>query len=75
MVTIPKEVRRRLKIKPKGKVVFRLATDTVQIKPIPMTLEDARGSVPPLSPPKNWKEVREAVKAERVERYLTKMNQ
>lgn len=74
-VTIPNEVRRRLKIKPKGKVIFRLAADTVEIKPIPMTLEDAMGSVPALTPAKSWQEISQMAKEERTDRYFAKMHQ
>ena len=73
MVTIPKEVRRRLNIKSRGKVIFRATEDSLEIKPI-MALEDARGSVTPLVPSKDWKQVREEVREERVNRYQTKIN-
>jgi|GEM_PF-5471889 len=73
MVTIPNEVRSRFNIKPKGKIIFRATEDTLEIKPI-MALEDARGSVAPLALPKDWKQIREEVRGERVNRYQTKMN-
>ncbi len=73
MVTIPQEVRRSFKIKPKEKVVFRATKDTLEIKPL-MTLEDVMGSVPPLSPPKSLKQIREEVREERVNHYQAKMN-
>ena len=73
MVTIPNEVRRRFNIKPKGKVIFRATENSLEIKPI-LTLEDVKGSVPALSLTKSWKQIREEVKEERVNRYLTKMN-
>ncbi len=75
MITIPQEIRRSFNIKPKGKVIFRVSANIVEIKPVSMTLEEAMGSVPALSPAKSWKEIREAVKEERVDRYIAKMNQ
>ena len=51
-VTIPVEVRRKLNVNPKDKVVFRMRGDTVNIEPGPMTLEEAMGSVTPLQPGK-----------------------
>src|SRR5262245_32423155 len=71
-VTLPVEVRRFLGVKPKGRVIFQIRDKTVELKPV-MTLEQAMGSVPPLSPPKDWKELQEEVKEERVERFIAKM--
>lgn len=73
-VTLPVEVRRFLGVKPNGRVKFQIRDKTVEIKPV-MTLEEAMGSVPPLSPPKDWKEITKEVKEERVERFIAKMQQ
>jgi bifunctional DNA-binding transcriptional regulator/antitoxin component of YhaV-PrlF toxin-antitoxin module len=70
MITIPQEARRRHKIKPRTKVIIRVSPDTIEVKPMPMTLEDIMGSVPPLDPPKTIKEIREIIHDERAERYL-----
>ena len=73
MITIPHEVRRTHKIKPKGKVVIRVSQDAIEVKPMPMTLEEIMGSVPALDPPKTFKELRETMHNERTERYLQKI--
>jgi bifunctional DNA-binding transcriptional regulator/antitoxin component of YhaV-PrlF toxin-antitoxin module len=70
MITIPQEARRRHKIEPKTKVIIRVSSDTIEVKPMPMTLEDIMGSVPPLDSPKTIKEIREIIHNERAERYL-----
>jgi bifunctional DNA-binding transcriptional regulator/antitoxin component of YhaV-PrlF toxin-antitoxin module len=70
MITIPQEARLRHQIKPKTKVIIRVSPETIEVKPMPMTLEDTMGSVPPLDPPKTFKEIREMIHNERAERYL-----
>ena len=72
MVTIPLAVRRFLKIKPRGQVVFRVSGQTVQIKVMSMTLEEAYGSVAPLNRPENFKQLRQAVREERVAKFISK---
>jgi AbrB family looped-hinge helix DNA binding protein len=74
MITIPQELRRIHKIKPGGKVIFRARQDTIEVKPMPMTLEDAYGSVTPINRPENFKQIRNMVREERVEKAITKMN-
>src|SRR5688572_12409020 len=59
MVTIPQEVRRHLQIKPQGQVIFRMMDDKVEIKPMPMTLEETYGSVTPINQPENFKQLRD----------------
>jgi AbrB family looped-hinge helix DNA binding protein len=68
-VTLPVEVRRFLGIKPNGRVMFQIRDKIVEIKSV-MTLEEAMGSVPPLSQPKDWKEIEREAKEERVERII-----
>jgi AbrB family looped-hinge helix DNA binding protein len=70
MITIPQEARRRHRIKPKTKVIIRVSPDTIEVKPMPMTLEDIMGSIPALDLPKTFKEIREIIHDERAERYL-----
>ena len=71
-VTLPKPVRKLLKAEKKGQVVVRVEEDKITLQELPMSLEEAKGSVPPLDPPKSLKEIRKAVREERVERYLKK---
>ncbi len=74
MVTIPQGVRRRLNIRPKGKVIFRVVEDTVEIKSMPMTLEETFGSVKPLNRPENFKQLRDVAIEEHVDKVISKMN-
>lgn len=74
MITIPQAVRRHFKIKPKGKVVFRMSEDAVEIKPMSMTLEDTFGSVKPINRPENFKQLRKIAIGEHVDKVISKMN-
>jgi AbrB family looped-hinge helix DNA binding protein len=47
-VAIPAEVRRRLGLKPNGKVVFAVDDDDVRLRPAKFTIESVFGSVPPI---------------------------
>jgi AbrB family looped-hinge helix DNA binding protein len=68
-VTLPVEVRRLLKVKPQDKVVFRIVEDRVELSRVPMTLEEAFGSVAPLKRPEDFGEIRAIVADERAERW------
>ena len=74
MITIPHEVRRTHKIQTNGKVVIRVSQDAIELKPLPMTLEDAYGSVTPINRPEDFKQIRNKVREERVEKVISKMN-
>lgn len=58
-VTIPLEVRERLGLKPKDRVRFRVNGDVVSIEPYRSSLDAWRGTLPPLDPPRSWKEIEE----------------
>jgi AbrB family looped-hinge helix DNA binding protein len=73
-VTIPVEVRRYLKIKTNDKIIFQLKEDGVEIKPMPMTLEETYGSVAPINRPENFKQIRDEVIEEHVQKVIDKMN-
>jgi AbrB family looped-hinge helix DNA binding protein len=48
-VTLPAEVRRRLGVATPGKIAFVFeADDVVSLKPVALTWNDVKGSVPPL---------------------------
>jgi AbrB family looped-hinge helix DNA binding protein len=55
-ITIPLALRKRLGIRPRDKVTFRLEGDVIQIAPAAFTWETAFASVPPLDPPRDLKE-------------------
>ena len=69
-ITIPAAVREALGLSARDKVVFRLSEGKVEIEPLPMSLEDAFGSVQPLQRPEDFASLREVVREERVERFL-----
>jgi AbrB family looped-hinge helix DNA binding protein len=75
MITIPQAVRRRFKIKPKGKVIFRMSEDAVEIKPMSMALENTFGSVEPINRPENFKQLRNIAIEEHIDKVISKMNQ
>jgi AbrB family looped-hinge helix DNA binding protein len=74
-VTVPVEIRRALGLKSQDKVVFRIVDDRVIVEPLPMTLEEAYGSVEPLQTPEDFEALRSAVREERVEKVMTKQSQ
>lgn len=47
-IIIPAPIRQRLKIKPKDQIVLWVDDDHLAVKPLPMSLEEVMGSVPPL---------------------------
>ena len=57
-ITIPKEIRTRLGLKPKDLVRFEVEGDVVRLKPAPSKLLEGYGAVAPRKRPENWKEVR-----------------
>lgn len=68
-VTLPVEVRRLLKVKPQDKVVFRIVEDRVELSRVPMTLEEAFGSVAPRKRPEDFDEVRAIIADERADQW------
>ncbi len=72
-VTIPIEVREQLGLAPQDKVVFRvLADNRIEIEPLPMTLEEAYGSVAPLNRPEDFEAIEQITREEREDRWLRK---
>jgi AbrB family looped-hinge helix DNA binding protein len=75
-VTIPIEVRQQLRLSPQDKVIFRIVEGTrVEIEPLPMTLEEAYGSVPPLNRPEDFDLIQQIAREEREAYWLNKSNQ
>ncbi|MBI2431022.1 MAG: AbrB/MazE/SpoVT family DNA-binding domain-containing protein [Candidatus Levybacteria bacterium] len=56
-VTIPAEVRSRLGLKPRDRVVFELEDDAVKIKPAASKVLAGYGAVRPRQRPEDWKQV------------------
>ena len=74
-VTIPIEVRQQLKLSSQDKVIFRIVEGTrVEIEPLAMTLEEAYGSVPPLSRPEDFESIQQIASEEREAHWLKKLN-
>jgi AbrB family looped-hinge helix DNA binding protein len=75
-VTIPAEVREQLGLTAQDKIIFRvLANKRVEIEPLPMTLEEAYGSVPPINRPEDFDALQQIAGEEREERWLRKLNE
>jgi len=74
-VTIPAEVREQLGLMAQDKVIFRMVDGKhVQLEPLPMTLEEAYGSVTPLNRPEDFDTLHQIATEEREERWLNKAN-
>lgn len=74
MVTLPKAVRRQLKAETKGQVVFRVEADQITVGELPLSLEEAYGSVTPINRPENFKKLRKIALEEKVGKYLSKQS-
>jgi AbrB family looped-hinge helix DNA binding protein len=75
-VTIPVEIREQLGLAARDKVIFRLGKgNRVEIEPLPMSLEEAYGSVAPLQRPQNFAELQRIANEEREDRWLSKADQ
>jgi antitoxin PrlF len=71
-VTVPVEIRRALGLKSQDKIVFRVVGGKVEVGPLPMTLEEAYGSVKPRAMPEDFKAIRATVREERVGKLTAK---
>lgn len=74
-VTVPVEIRRALGLKAQDKLVFRVVEGRVEIEPLPMSLEEAYGSVPSLTQPEDFSSIRAVAREERAERAIQKLRQ
>ncbi|MEA2511623.1 MAG: prlF antitoxin for toxin YhaV toxin [Thermomicrobiales bacterium] len=72
-VTIPAEVRKRLRIGPRDRVTFEVEGDDVRLVPGAFTLETAHASVPPLRRPMDDEELERRLKEERVAEWVGEM--
>ena len=74
-VTIPAAVREQLGITAQDKIVFRMGKDKrVEIELLPMSLEEAYGSVAPLQRPENFDELKRIAREEREQQWLDKLS-
>lgn len=58
-VTIPMEIREFLGVEPQSRVAFDVVDNEVRIRKVSSVVDALYGSVPPLDPPRTWKEVEE----------------
>ena len=74
-VTIPAEVRRLLRLKPRDKVTFSIDdTGKVHLEAASFTVESAFGSVKPSQRPEDFDEIIRTAKDERAERTASELN-
>ena len=73
-VTIPGELRRALKIKPRDKVAFGLMSGEVRLRPFRSRLPAGYGAVKPKVKPQDFRKVRKEVEEERGEASATRGN-
>ena len=57
-VTIPSELRKSLKIKPKAKVTFDLVDGEIRLRPAKSVVEATRGAVKPTTTPEDFRKLR-----------------
>lgn len=70
-VTIPAAIRRLLELEPNDRVIFRVVDDQVVLEAMPISLEEAFGSVVPLDRPEDFAQLRSIARQERLERRHT----
>ena len=73
-VTIPAAVRRALGVGTADTLVFRIVDGKVEVEPLPMSLDEAFGSVNPLNTPEDFAEIGRIAKEEREARYVSRSN-
>lgn len=66
-ITLPQEIRTKLKLKPKDKVTIRIEAGKVTVQPKKETLRSYYKSLPALNPPRSWDEVRAIAKEDALE--------
>lgn len=63
-ITLPKQVREFLGVKPGEEITFVIEDDTVKIMPVKSKLEENFGKVKPIQKPEDFKQIREFVEKE-----------
>ncbi len=72
-VTLPAEIRRLLRLKPRDQVIFEVENDEIRVVRPTMTLEETFGSVTPLSRPEDFKRMTREAWEEKIERDRKKL--
>ncbi|MBI4339029.1 MAG: AbrB/MazE/SpoVT family DNA-binding domain-containing protein [Chloroflexi bacterium] len=63
-VTIPKELRKALKIRPKDRVAFELVNGEVRLRPVQSPVLSSFGAVKPKGKPQDYRKMRAEVEEE-----------
>jgi AbrB family looped-hinge helix DNA binding protein len=72
-VTIPAEIRRLLKVRPKDKVTFTVEGGEVKLKAARYSLESAFGSVKPYHKPEDFEQISREAKEAKAEKTRREM--
>ncbi|MFN8497100.1 MAG: AbrB/MazE/SpoVT family DNA-binding domain-containing protein [Anaerolineae bacterium] len=72
-VTVPAAVRRRLGIKPRSKVVFRIVGDRVELAASSLSLAETFGAVKPRKQPEDFKELRDLALEDHAQQVIKDM--
>lgn len=72
-VTIPRQVRELLGVKPHDQVLFRVQDGTVQLQRATLSLEDTFGAVEPLQRPEDFRSLRERAMEEHVKQAAERL--
>lgn len=74
-VTIPLAIRDELGLSPQDKIIFRLGADSkVEIERLPMSLEEAYGSVKPLNQPEDLDGITKTAREERADQWAERLS-
>ncbi len=73
-MTVPAEVRRKLGVKPKDKVIFTIEGEKVYLTLAAFTLESAYGSVKASKKPEDFKRITQVAKDAKAEETINKLH-
>lgn len=69
-ITLPKQVREFLGVKPGDQITFVIEDNSVKIMPVKSKLEENFGKVKPIQKPEDFKQIREFVEKEIAEESM-----
>ena len=69
-ITLPKQIREFLGVKPGEQITFVIEDNTVKILPVKSKLEENFGKIKPIKRPEDFKQVREFVEKEIAEESM-----
>ena len=71
--TIPKEIRKLLKLKPKDKILYLIEGEKVVLKPLKGDILELRGSVPAKEGPINFDKLRKTTRKKTAKKILERI--